>query len=290
MTGNGALMHSYVGSQIKDFLAESLHTSPHSISITPEMINNMIKKRIVISFLMIACVFFIFGCKPKIQETCPAFPVQNGYAFVTSAGGIINLKVPSWINIDPTYDCKQARSLSMQYWWYKKDLYPIGKPYAFFAEKKHQRVWVNVTGFHTKQEWMAVVLNHSKPWQFEGSVDHSEFPLEMYPKYFWESPSGASNHASNSVGWGVKNTVDPITKKPFIASCSILPTNKNNPTSAVNGKFASYGDSKCMGTISAIKQNKIITASVYVWADSAPEIDLIFNSITKELTKFIQEE
>ena len=45
-----------------------------------------------------------------------------------------------------------------------------------------------------------------------------------------------------------------------------------------------------MGYITATKGSKTITASIYVWANAASDIDLIFNGVETELTKFIQED
>jgi hypothetical protein len=247
-------------------------------------------------FLMVAILFasILAGCKPKIQEPCPVFPEKDGYTHVTSEGGLIKLKLPKWVNVSPTYDCKHARSFDVNFWWDKGELHPMG---LYFPSKsdvqggtKAAMVYIGAHGFRKSDEWKQEMERRIRPWQMTGAIPHKFYPLDMYPKFYWESEHEQPKQNPYDIMWGIRGTQDPITGYPFKTTCSIVPVDKKDQTTATQGVGSFQGDSKCMGTINVVKGDVNVNVTVYVWGKGFSEIDKIYNAAVVEIDKMIMEE
>lgn len=269
----------------------------------------VLKILITLGFLAgLAMSYFKISSLPKrpVYKQCEPLPVTDGYVSVVEHETGINLKLPYYANIrrGEELGCHITRFFSIDYLWYENQLVPAGE-YNVRVKK----------GLHKKGHYLPVRIyfwnawtgerpprsNPIKPWQLEPAIPHKKFPLEFYPRFYWDDPDSPSEKSLNSARldqrWGIANTKYKQVGNglPFRAFCSIPPLDKADPDSRVKNDFAHYGDSKCRGGISASQNGKGLFFTVDVWAYKKPtqkavqDINLIYDALVEQIDTFIKE-
>lgn len=228
------------------------------------------------------------GCQQSASPPaeCPPLPAVDGYMTVTAEGGKVTLRVPPFAHVMLTQDCKQARQIYFDYLWHEGKLISEGMNRFKVPDDKRFLVRVGIRWFGSPGQ-LAVPFQR---WRLEGAVRHANYPLLFYPRYYWEASDRPPPKDPPDVMWGIVGTRDPVLGLPYGASCSILRADPKRQDSVVNGAFATNGDSKCRGSVSAVQGDKAVHAMIDVWANGAPYIDKIFNAAEAELRTYLKDE
>lgn len=227
----------------------------------------------------------LVACKPAEKvEACAKIPVVNGFQTVVGEGGLVTLRVPEFARIELTKDCKQARFIALDYLWYEGQLVP--EAVNRFRVPNDKRISVNVT--LDAFDMSAGLGGSRQPWQFEPAVPHRVYPLEMYPRAYWQEPTVRPSVDPPDVLWGIRGTRDPITHRPFSAACDIVRADPALQGSVVEGDFRKSGDAKCRGWVHATSGTYAVGGIVDVWANGASQVDKIYSAAAKQFETFIK--
>lgn len=248
--------------------------------------------RITCLALVFSVVLNLHGCHERQQDVPCKMPDSrsDGRRESISENGVVKLSVPGEWMISPSADCKSTQSLSSQFWWVNGKFYPVigyesGPSNPPPTELKH-RIAVSVTGFGKRSERKEILDDLIWRHQLAEPAFHSVYPLLLYKM---DAEKSADGRLHVKYFWGIKNTKDPITGHPFSANCDILPAEKNNPSSVVDGDFATHGDSSCWISMHATKADVYVGATVQVWAKSILEVDKMVAALSVKLNDLIQE-
>jgi hypothetical protein len=216
----------------------------------------------------------------------------------------ITLKLPEYSDIrrrnSESDNCQYLSSFYIDYLWYEGKLISERANRFNVPEGEYIKVVIYFNGSGQLSDGIKSKFL-IEPWRMESALPHKKFPLEYYPKYYWDDPDTPSEasikRASLDSRWGIRDTkyLNPLTSAPFTAFCSIPPLNASKPNSRIENDFAEYGDSKCRGSITAAKKNKFISVTIDVWAHLGNDqkgilqINHIYNAVVEELQSFIQE-
>lgn len=258
------------------------------------------KKKLMI--FLIALIPVISGCDrgPSYAErtkACPALAVRDGYVAVkmkiNKGSQEILLKLPkddARISRGSAYygNCDYADWFGLEYLWHNGKLIPEWSNRFKVPAKK--RISVRLT---VERAFLANDIQIRESWRFTPAVLHKRFPLEYYPRYLFSDPEKPSEQSISRSKldhvWGIRSTrYTGADGNPFTAYCAIPPADPFRPNSRAEGVFANYSDSKCRGTVSAIKNGKGLSALIDVWAVGAPEINQIYDAAYEELQNFNQ--
>jgi hypothetical protein len=181
-------------------------------------------------------------------------------------------------------DCKTFQYAAMTFWWIDGHLVDN----ATALSSKHPLDVPMVKIFLKKFDDVAKSSRQSELWRYEGPIRHSKYPLEMYPKAFWSTPASAPPAPPKDVLWGILNTADPLTNRPFLTMCNIVRPDATNPLSAIDGSFARTGDAKCRGELHVVAKDLYIGGMTDIYAQGAPEIDQIMNAVVRRVEQLVK--
>ncbi|EGG99000.1 hypothetical protein imdm_1638 [gamma proteobacterium IMCC2047] len=273
-----------------------------------------IRKYLFSSFLV--TLFFVSitvltGCdqETNVLEACEPLSIVDGNKTVKTKEGV-TLILPAFADVrrrsDQGQGCEYISSLYFDFLWYEGKLISEAINRFKVPEGKRKVVKLYYRGSGHVEEARASFRNDpesadKKPWIFEGALPHKRFPLEYYPKFFWDDPKNPSEDALkrerlDSI-WGIRNTKYKHVHSgfPFTAYCSIPPADKHNLSSRIESDFAKYGASMCRGSISVEKGGEYISAMIDVYAylgsdqEGVKEINLIYDAAVEKLQSYIQE-
>lgn len=228
------------------------------------------------------------GCTPEPEPVaaCKWQVPVNGYITLQPEFASFKLKLPAGFRYDPTQDCKYIRSAMAEMIWIDGKL----RSQREVSDKtRGVQVRIMLGGFvdpNKKIERDETYLNAER---YFVSIPHRKYPLILYPnsQTFSESWHPAKE-AQKSHFWGVQNTIDPITKRPFLARCAI-PDSHQSGQNYIDAAFFVSGDSKCVSNVNAIRAGHLISSVVEVWVDGAPEVDKINNAVQSLLESAIED-
>lgn len=259
--------------------------------------------RIFVGFVMpIVCAALISGCgKSNVEVACPALPVVDGHVAVKTEIGGMTLNLPAYADVRQRRDeqgvCK-SHFLVIEYLWYEGKL--LSEAESRFKVPKGKYIPVKIfldngiypdVGLLDQRERAAP----NRAWKFEPALQHKKFPLELYPRFYWDDPVNPSvksrKRASLDQIWGIRDTrfKDILNGRPFTANCNIPPADEANPDSRIESDFAAFGDSKCRGSVAVRKNGKALAVMIDVWRNGAPEINHIYDAVAEQLQTFIPE-
>jgi len=256
------------------------------------------------SFLFL--LLLVSGCDKENDISLPCSPLiaVNGYEEVTTQEGVL-LRLPKYTDIrrysGGGLDCEVLRALFVDYLWYEAELIPEGINRFKVERDKAVKVRLYYKGSGKLDDLVGSEKADKRSWVFDGALPHKLFPLELYPKYYWDdadNPSEKSIKASRlDSRWGVVGTKyrNGHNDKRFTTSCSIPPLRKSDFQSRVENSFAEYGDSKCRGNITVAKNGSYVTMMIDVWAFNGSEsvgiteIDHIYDAIVERIEDFIKD-
>jgi hypothetical protein len=225
------------------------------------------------------------SCKPnEPPKACPQIPVVDGFRTVVGDGGLVTLRLPEFAMIDLTQDCKQAQFIELDYLWHDGQLISEGINRFKYPDGKSIVVKAYLRSFDTSSGQLNEAL---PPWKFEPALPHKTYPLEMYPRAYWQDPAVRPERAPPDVLWGVRGTHNPISQRPNTVACGIVRADPARQESVVDGEFGKFGDAKCRGSVYAVRGTKAVGGTVDVWAIGVPEIDKIHNAAQKQFETFI---
>ncbi|WP_448568662.1 hypothetical protein [Thalassotalea ganghwensis] len=236
---------------------------------------------------------------------CNRLPVVDGRVEVIEPKTGMSLHIPSFAHVTryANRGCENAQSFGLSYLWYEGMLIP---EYTYDERVKK--------GIHKKGHYLPVKIyfrgasegkvtqsRFSKAqWHYQPAIPHKNYPLEYYPRYYWDDPENPSEkslkRASLDHIWGVRDTkYQPVnTSTSYTVSCNIAALDPLQPNSRVQGEFIPYGDAKCRGVVSSGKNGKQLYFMVDVWANTNPkfqaikEINLVYDALVEEIKTFIK--
>ena len=259
--------------------------------------------RIFVGFVMpIVCAALISGCgKSNVEVACPALPVVDGYVSVKTRVGDMTLKLPAYADVRERPDEKgfcRAYFVAIDYLWFQGKLISEGK-HRFTVpqdQKMHVSIFLSSGVYPNVNDFSEEVKKaEEESWKLEPALPHKKFPLEFYPRYYWDDPVNPSTvalkRASQDHMWGIRETryKSIWNGRPFRAGCNIPSAEASNPDSRVESDFAVFGDSKCRGSVSASKNGKGLAVMIDVRRDGAAEINHIYDAVAEQLQSFILE-
>lgn len=224
--------------------------------------------------------------KSSLPLACPPAPVVNGFRTVTVEGGKMRLRLPAAIGLTYSPDCKQVHHISVTYTWREGKLsFPHPSP----AYDQFVQVYPTVESLDRAR------LDAAR-YRYEGPVlPHRIYPLDLNARVVRSrdplQPGAQTSESFEWKVWSVRGTFDPISQSPFTADCQISALDRVRPETAVNGDFPHNNpDARCRISVRAVKSDKVIWASVHVWARNAPYIDQISRAVAAELQTYILED
>jgi len=250
-------------------------------------------------FFVLFFVSMVSGCGKKNHwEACPPLPVIDGYVTTKTQQGGLTLKLPDYVDVRrdsrPDRGCQYVQQFYVDYLWYEGKLLPEAE-YRFKVPQDNRiklRIYFDGGAFAKVGD---MYKDDKQPWNFEPALPHKLYPLEFYPRYYWDDPvhpsPGALKRAALDHIWGVRDTkYKKVTDaRPFTAACSIPSVDESRPDSRIEAEFAVFGDSKCRGGVSASKNGKTLSVMIDVWRAGAPQINNIYDAVAEQLQSFIQE-
>ena len=239
-------------------------------------------------FLM-ACGALV-ACKPaEIPVACMPLPIVDGYETAMVKGGKMQLRVPKH-SARLTENCKEIKEVYLSYYWHKGELVSADDNQfnpELSKSSLQNPVKIYLTAFQLIPEVSPSTL---KPWQFEGAVRHYKYPLEFFPKFYWEAPDQPPARAPPDVRWGVVGTKNVFSPYPRTTACDIVRGADEAQADVVKGEFATgYSDAKCRGGIYGVKGDKVAFGMIDVWRNNAHDIDMIYAAAIAKLQTYIQD-
>ncbi len=264
---------------------------------------------LILLVIVLITVYFNISSIPKriIYKPCEPLPVVDGFVTVNELKSGITLKLPHFADVRRSRakdrGCQNAKDIFIEYIWYEQKLLPAYR----YGERVRDGLHIKGQYFHVRIYFGRAWANNKTPspfknkdpWHYEPAIPHEKFPLEYYPRYYWDDPFHPSKSSLKRAlidhRWGIRDTKykQVGTGRSFDSFCSIAPLDLSEPSSRVKGDFAKYGDSKCRGGVSASKGDKGLYFMVDVWAYRIPEptavkeINLIYDALVEELQTFI---
>jgi hypothetical protein len=253
-------------------------------------------------------IYLYVDAMPKRErpKACERLPAINGRVDVIDADTGMLLSLPAFANIDRYRErgCENAQSFSISYLWYENQLIPAYRYDERVKQGLHEKGHHLSVRIYFKGAWTGgrdLITRGREAWRYQPAIPHVKYPLEFYPRYYWDDPDNPSKkslrRASLDQVWGIRNTKyrHVGTGRAFNAFCSIPPLDPTEPDSRVKAEFAHYGDSKCRGGVSADKNGNGFYFMVDVWAYHNPrfqaikDINLIYDALVEEIQTFIKE-
>lgn len=251
--------------------------------------------------------WFKYGFKGRVEQPpCAPLPVVDGYVTTKTQQGGITLKLPTYANpmtqSGEDRGCQYVQSFAIDYLWYEGKLIPEG--INRFKVPLDKRLPVTVYFWGNAYARIEEVPKRDKSWNYEGAIPHKFFPLEYYPKYYWDDPVHPSEKALKRARldqrWGIRDTKykDVSENGRFQATCSLPYPDPAKPNAGADADFGYFGDSKCRGWILANKNGKTLSATIDVWAyrsddkknqTAIRDINHIYDAAVEQLQSFIQE-
>lgn len=235
---------------------------------------------------------------------CDPIVAEDNFYYLKAADSGVALKLPHTVGFRRSrlLGCDIAKTITGDYLWHEKKLVPL----SLYTTKVPKDAYMAVRIYY-KHSWASVdemlesIPDEISPWQLDPAIPHIKFPLEYYPRFYWddpENPSKESLHRAKSTQvWGIRDTKYRAvgTGRPFFAYCSIPVLDPNDLNGHVKSDFSRSGDSKCRGRVSASRNGKVLYFMVDVWAylgtnqAAIKDINLIYDAVVEELHSFIQE-
>lgn len=240
--------------------------------------------------LMLTLVLALTACSP---ESAPAAPCKtpvpvDAHVTLQPEFARFKLKLPEGFRYDLTLDCKYMRSGIADMIWLDGRLMTHKDFYKLANGKPMVHVRIILGGFVDPNKKTDGDSGYLDPSRYVVSIPHRNYPLVLYPNsQIFPEDSYSNKDVQRTHYWGIKNTVNPLTKRPFLAHCAI-PEIRKSGQEYIDEDF--YGESKCWSAVHAIKGDHKINAGVEVWADGGREIDRIHNAVQSLLESAIQEE
>lgn len=237
-------------------------------------------------WVLSSCALLASCTPPDPPDVCKGPLPVDGFVSGFTEGRRALLRLPAHATINWSSDCNEIRSFSVTLYWLDGKLVPWSNDMLYRGEVGGiQKVRILSKRIGRRAD----VVQHPEAWRFEHAMPHRTYPLELYPRFYWDAPDRRPIKDPPDLQWGVVGTRSPITGRPFTAMCDIVHAGRTTQESAVNGDFRKdYADAKCRGGVSAMKGDQIIFAMIDVWAYNAPHIHMIYNAAAVELRSYIE--
>ncbi|MBV1884205.1 MAG: hypothetical protein KUG82_21370 [Pseudomonadales bacterium] len=260
-------------------------------------------------FLAFICCAALIGCDDdsEINKRCDPLPTVNGFKAIKLYEGGLPVKLPFYADIRryPRKGCEFASDVFIDYIWYEGKLISRGVYHPLLNEISTVKVDLYFIGSGSIEDVRRSSRNdqnaNKRPWRFDGALLHKRFPLQYYPKLYWDNPDVRSKNAfkreQQDSYWGIRNTKYKHVHKDrgFSAFCSIPSTDKSTPSTRIANDFSKFGGGGCRGYITAGKNGKYLSATIDVKVDfrnnqkGMMKINKIYDAAVEQLQSFIQE-
>ncbi len=229
---------------------------------------------------------------PPIQY-CPAPQIVNGSMELKTTPKALTLKLPANTNIGSSrfvdHGCDHFNLATMDYLWYQGRLIPEGQNRFKIPSDQHIAVNIYLNGSgRALEEVSKEVQGKNSDWRFTPAIPHTAYPLEFYPRAFWDVPEHPPDTPPKDHLWGVRGTRNPVTGRPFTTACAIHAPDNAIAEHSINAPFVKGGYNNCRGYVSVVKNGVVIEALIEVWSNGAPELDLIYNATSVLIESFVQ--
>ena len=237
------------------------------------------------------------GCGPEeghYREPCPPLPVTDEHVTIQTRKSEMKLRLPEYVDLrrNSSLDrgCQYLEAMFIDYLWHNGKLIPeaINRFKVSPKERMHVRVFVSDGYFFDSLSALPTKL---QPWQIDPAIPHSKYPLEYYPRFYWDDPNTPTKRSRLDHTWGIRDTRyrDPRDGTPFKASCNIPTPEKFDSRTVLDAPFSNFGDSKCRGWVIVVENGKVVVASMDIWREGGTEINHIYDAVIDQIHEFIQE-
>lgn len=243
---------------------------------------------VVVLVLLLPLALALTACAPDREPTaaCNRQSSADGFITLQPEFSHFNLKLPEHFRYDLTLDCKRMRSAMTEMIWFDGKLLAQQDSIKIQDERRKTTVRIILGGFNDPTKKVVSDAGYLDPSRYTVSIPHRDYPLVLYPNsQIFPEDSYPNKRVPRSHFWGIKNTVNPLTGRPFLAHCTIREERKAGQE-YIDEDF--YGESKCWSTVEAVKGNHQISAAVEVWADGGHELDKIHNAVQSLLESAIE--
>jgi hypothetical protein len=259
---------------------------------------------VIISVMLSAC-----DSKKNVWPPCEPLTVVDGYKTVKVKEDNFTLKLPDYTDVRRRsvgeWGCDYADNIFIDYLWYDGKLIPWGENRFKVPVDQVVKLLISLkfSGYveEDRNRYHKAAESDNDSWRFEDALAHKRYPLEYYPKLFWDDPVNPSETALKRARldsvWGIRNTnyKDVITDRPFSAFCRIPPLDASDLNSRIESDFD--GSGHCRGRISGAKDGKYLHFLIDVsdlrghgrGHEGMTEINLIYDAVVEKIQSFIKE-
>ncbi len=273
----------------------------------------MFKNKFVRFILLFSQILLFVGCdmQTNVVVPCDPLPVVDGYREIKLEDSNVTLRLPEYADLrrEPSEEegegCEYARNIFVTYLWYEGKLIPEGSNRFKVPDGEQVKVSL-IFGLSGDKEFVEKSMQRdprsNNNWRYDSPLAHKRFPLEYYPKYYWDDPVNPSNdslkRARRDSIWGVIKTryKNALTDRYFFAICPIPPSDKADPNSRIESDLANYPASTCQVGMLIATNDKYISVSMRVWAylggnnqKGILELNHISDAMVEEVRSFIKE-
>ncbi len=266
--------------------------------------HDRILNRVIFTISLLTLV----GCdlRSNVWTPCEPLPLVDGYRTIKLKKTNITLKLPGYVDLRRRYSeeedegCEYVKSMFITLLWHEGKLMPYRSNLFKTPEGQRVKVYYFLAGTGNQEDWLNRP-SRLKPWRFDSARPHTRFPLEYYPKFYWDDPVNPSEkslkRARSTATWGIRHTryKNNTSSGRFLASCPITVRDKTDLVSPISADVAKNGAAACQFGMNIEHQDDYIFGLLRVYANLGSnqqgimQINQIVDAMIEELYSYIEE-